>query len=191
MNREAASLILAELVRTASREVRLIGEAELRAGLTAQLALTPSGDGPGPDLSDAGFADLLAEALTLHPDLIALEEPGRERRLFSTAHLSRTYAAILAAKDSPVRLLAETVRANSRDYPRPVPLSLFSYPPFNLPEDALHATLDGLTHLPEYRDIAQLATSTGAVYLYSANFLEPAYAAFLAERLDVGLSDNP
>ena len=45
------------------------------------------------------------------------------------ALVSGTYARIVDRKGSPVRLMAEEIRLNSRDYPRPVPVELFESPP--------------------------------------------------------------
>jgi hypothetical protein len=45
--------------------------------------------------------------------------------------------------------------------------------------------------LDAYQDIAQTTTSAGNTFLYSRTFLDPAYAAALAEWIDVGQYDNP
>lgn len=42
-----------------------------------------------------------------------------------------------------------------------------------------------------YGDIAQIRTSVGTVFLYSASYLDPAHASMLAEWLDVGQFNNP
>jgi hypothetical protein len=43
----------------------------------------------------------------------------------------------------------------------------------------------------EYRDIQRTNSSLGTGFLFSALHLEPAYAAMLAEWVDVDLANNP
>jgi hypothetical protein len=43
----------------------------------------------------------------------------------------------------------------------------------------------------EYQDIQQTTTSIGTVFLFSTLYLEPDYATFLAEWIDVGQVNNP
>jgi hypothetical protein len=43
----------------------------------------------------------------------------------------------------------------------------------------------------EYRDISQVSTSTGHVFLYCSKHLDRDYALMLAEWIDVGQFENP
>lgn len=111
---------------------------------------------------------------------------------YSSQGLSETYAAILLRKqEGPLRLVAEVVRENSSIYPRPVPLDIFTGPPFDLTREEISDCLEKMAGQQEYRDIAQTTTSIGTVFLYSNQCLEPAYASALAEWLDVGQANNP
>ena len=106
------------------------------------------------------------------------------------ALLSRSYARLLDNRDAPDTLVAEAVRSNSRDYPRPVSVELFEKPPFGLAPQDLAAILAAMAAKPEFGDIASVTTSTGTAYLFSSRYLPRAYAAFLAEQ-DASLAMNP
>jgi hypothetical protein len=134
---------------------------------------------------------LLAETLAIHQDLAVLASISGKTLYHTPSLLSRTYAAILDAKDSPVVLMAEEIRRNSAEYPRPLPLDLFEESPFDLSPEQIEASLKTMAASPEFQDISYLTTSTGAVYLFSRRYLEQAYAAVLAERADIGLLLNP
>lgn len=199
MNADAAPICqtFVELVRESSREARLIGREELCAALAAKGPLTmtdlsapanPTGLKTGEPFD---FAAVAARALAEEHDLAFLAGPGNETFYYCPSLLSRTYAGIIALKNSPLLLMAETVRVNSRDYPRPTPLELFEAPPFELTPEAIQACLKTMDETPEFADIACTETSEGGIYLFSSRFLEPDYAVFLAERLDVGQANDP
>lgn len=136
------------------------------------------------------FEPLLAATLAANPDMAVVTLAGEEAYHFLPL-LSATYAGILAGKDDPARLMAATVRENSRDYPRPVPLDLFEYPPFDYSPELVQACLKALTDDPTCTDIRMTESSVGTVYLYSSLYLDHDYAEFLADREDVGLVLNP
>ena len=134
---------------------------------------------------------LMAETLAAHPDLAALRSISGQTLYHAPALLSCTYASILDRRDSPVILIAEEIRRNSLEYPRPLPLEIFEESPFDLTPDRIEDSLKIMAASPEFQDITFTTTSTGAVYLFSSRYLERRYAAFLAERADVGLALNP
>jgi len=106
--------------------------------------------------------------------------------------MTETYAMILLQKQGdPLRLIAETVRENSAVYPRPVPLDIFTQPPFDLTRQEVLNDLERMAAEDEYRDIVPTTTSASRVFLYSTLHLEPEYASMLAEWLDVGQFNNP
>ena len=183
--RETLCQALAEAIREASRAGQLVGRHELLSDLSERTLLDP-------DATDTPDVEaLLAETLATHQDLAALTSITGETLYHAPSLLSRTYASILARKGSPVVLIAEEVRRNSAEYPRPVPLDLFEQPPFDLTPEQIEAGLKTMAASPEFEDISYTSTSTGAVYLFSTRHLERPYAAFLAERADVGLLLNP
>jgi hypothetical protein len=183
--REALCRIVADTIREASQAGQLPGKDELSVNLRAH-GLLGEDEAVFPEM-DA----LLTETLEIHHDLAALESISGRTLYHAPALLSRTYAAILDRKASPVALIAEEVRKNSLDYPRPVPLDLFEESPFDLTPEQIEAALKTMGESAEFQDITYTTTNTGAVYLFSSRYLERGYAAFLAERADTGLLLNP
>ena len=174
-----------ETVREASVAMRLIAADEIldqlvARGLAKQLPTQPEAD---PCL-------LLADILADLPGIAALNSLSGRTVYHDPALLSRTYARILDHKDAPEWLLAEEIRANSRDYPRPVPVELFEKTPFNLAPETIAAALEALSCSQEFRDITSLTTAAGAVYLFSTLYLKRGYAVFLAEQ-EASLAGNP
>ena len=181
--------ILCQALAMASRDASMAGQLVGRDALLAELrgrSLLGSDDPGVPDM-DA----LLAETLAANADLAALTSISGEILYHAPSLLSRTYAGILDSKSSPVLLIAEEVRRNSAEYPRPLPLELFEQSPFDLIPEQIEASLKTMAAGPEFGDISFITTSTGAVYLFSSRHLERPYAVFLAERADTGLLLNP
>ncbi|OGR39579.1 MAG: hypothetical protein A2051_11040 [Desulfovibrionales bacterium GWA2_65_9] len=133
---------------------------------------------------------LLSGILAEHPKLASFEGLSGQTVYHAPDVLSRTYARILDRKGSPLLLMAEEVRANSRDYPRPVPVELFEASPFELTPEEIERALRVMATDPRHQDITFTTTSTGAVYLFSTLHLERGYAAFLAQRAE-SLAANP
>ncbi|EHJ46368.1 hypothetical protein DFW101_0351 [Solidesulfovibrio carbinoliphilus subsp. oakridgensis] len=104
--------------------------------------------------------------------------------------LSHTYARFLDNKDAVEVLLAEEIRANSRDYPRPVPVELFEKPPFDLAPETIEAALKAMAANPKFPDITSITTSMGTTYLFSSLYLEHNHATFLAQQ-DASFAMNP
>jgi hypothetical protein len=176
---------LAEAIREASLAGQLIGREALLASLRTR-GLLDDGQFGAPEMEV-----LLAETLAANEDLATLSSITGEILYHAPSLLSRTYAAILNRKTSPVVLIAEEVRRNSAEYPRPLPLDLFEQSPFDLIPEQIEASFKTMAASPEYDDISFTTTSTWAVYLFSSRHLERPYAAFLAERADTGLLLNP
>lgn len=139
----------------------------------------------------AGFDALLAQALAMENGLAVVVDSNGNELYHCTKEMSSTYAAILAGKSDPAGLLAQTVRENSRQYPRPIPLDMFEYPPFNFTPEVLQACLNQLAESPANADIRFVESSVGTIYLYSETYLERDHAVFLADRADTGLMLNP
>jgi len=176
-DQDALALAILDAVRDASGQMRLVTAEEIaeelrRRGFGECLA-TPSDAGPG--LS-------VAAVLSGLPGVESLASVSGGVVYHDAALLSGGYARILDRKSAPAVMLAEEVRCNCRDYPRPVPVELFEKPPFDLDPKTVAATLAAMAAGDQYRDIASLATASGAVYLFSSLYLERGYALFLAER---------
>ncbi len=180
-------------VREASQELRLTTREEVLEALVAGGSFQQA-EGQG-DVDNARQTLAEAEAalagiLAGHPGLASFQGLSGQTVYHAPDLLSQTYARILDRKGSPLALMAEEIRTNSRDYPRPVPVELFQAPPFDLtPEDIDHV-LRAMAAGPDYQDITFTAASTGAVYLFSTLHLERGHAAFLAQRAET-LAMNP
>lgn len=120
-------------------------------------------------------------------------EGSEDVYFFSDLSMTEAYAIHLfrIGEKDPVRLIAETVRDESRIYPRPTPAATFSDPPFSLGARALEDALGRMTLRPDAADIKRTYASNGALYLYSDRFLGAAHADALAEWLEVGVRENP
>lgn len=181
-----------EAVREASRQGRLATREDLLAALEADGAfLTPAGLEPEARLATPGDRDaLLAATLAASPGIVSFQSLSGQAVYHAPELLSRTYARILDTKGSPLLLMAEEIRSNSRDYPRPVPLELFEAPPFELAPEDIEQALRTMAAEDGFQDITFTTTATGAVFLFSTRHLERGYAAFLAQRAE-SLAQNP
>lgn len=112
---------------------------------------------------------------------------------FSTRSLSVSYATHLArlAENNPARLIAETVRDESKVYGRTTSISTFADAPFSLPAVQVEEILTGLRSTAEFADICSCTASNGAIFLYSSKYLDQGYAESLTEWNEVGRQMNP
>ena len=140
----------------------------------------------------AEFEDFLKEAIKKNEELKEIVDSRGVVHYYSFHSMAETYAKILVRREEdPLPLIAEIVRENSHRYPRPVPLRMFEDPPFGLTPREISLSLSKMVDQQEYQDIQQTTTSIGTVFLFSTLYLEPDYATFLAEWVDVGQVSNP
>ena len=85
----------------------------------------------------------------------------------------------------------ETVRYESKTYPRPTGISLFSGSPFNFNGEQVQGFLKQLTEKYEYSDILQTKASNGSMYLYSTEYMVKDLAQALTEWIEVGQYESP
>jgi len=138
------------------------------------------------------YAEALLDDLEAgDPDVASLTAWDGARYYHYKPMMSAMYARILASGNNPAVQMADTVRESSRDYPRPVPVEMFEYPPFNLSPEALQQCLHSMAQDHAYGDIRYTESSVGTVYLYSTRHLDATYAAFLAENQDLGAIKSP
>lgn len=186
-NRDAASMVIAEVIRRSSEAGRFTPHSELFEKLIEQNLLTPGGDASGP-----AFETVIKKAREENQDIQAIPDREGTPRYYSSRLMSETYCGILLKKEGdPLLLIAESVRENSAVYPGPVSLEMFGNPPFDLTPAEIHSCLEQMAGRDEYRDIEKITTSAEGVFLYSKSYLEPGHAAMLAEWLDVGQFDHP
>ncbi len=113
--------------------------------------------------------------------------------MFSEERMTRNYALMMArTEDADVSaLIAETVREESKLYPRPTDIRFFSNNPFNLDPESAEKAYRKLTKKKEYQDIKECRASNGALYLYSDMYLTKEHAESLTEWIEVIQPQNP
>jgi hypothetical protein len=178
---------MAETIREQSETGKLIPSEEIRTALVRAGLVTQDATN---EITD--FKSLLGEVIQENSDLKEIFTENGAAYYYSTRSLSETYAGILITKEEgPLQVIALVVRDNSKIYPRPVPLDIFTMSPFDLTQKEIQDCLAKIRDQEEYKDIARTTTSVGTVFLYSSRHLEPDYAFTLAEWLDVGQVNNP
>jgi hypothetical protein len=185
--REAAGQAVAAMIRESSEAGQLIAESEILRRVADQHLLTlPASEAA----EEAGR--ILSKGLDGSGDLHELFAQDGTRRYYSFHFMTEAYATILLRKQGdPLRLIAETVRENSAAYPRPVPMDIFTQPPFAFSREEVFQYLERMAAEEEYRDIVPTTTSASRMFLYSTIHLEADYASMLAEWIDVGQLENP
>jgi hypothetical protein len=183
MKAEGVAQAIVSVIRQESEAGRLISGSEIFRRLADQIS---------PPLQEERFGSHLKNALGANEDLHELAAGSGPPYFYSSLFMTGAYAQILLQKrGDPLRLIAQTVRQNSSDYNRPVPLDLFTLPPFDLTRQEVLNDLERMEALEEFCDIAMTMTSASSVFLYSTLYLEPGHASMLAEWIDVGQFDNP
>ena len=184
---EAAAKAIVAMIRQDSEAGQLIAEPEILRRIADQHLLTSPAADPAEETGK-----MLENAMDGNEDLHELAAPDGSRYYYSSQFMTQAYAMILLQKQGdPLRLIAEIVRQSSEVYPRPVPLDIFTQPPFDLTHQEALNRLERMAAEETYQDIAVTTTSTSRVFLYSTFHLEPTHASMLAEWLDVGQLNNP
>lgn len=165
---------LINAIRQASQTARLSTLEELQA------LVAPAGN-PEELLADTEAAD------------IKMMRGSNTVYFFSDSTMTDVYALHLfrISERNPLRMVAETVRDESRLYPRPTPAYTFLGTPFNLSQGELEMVLGQLNDNPEMQDIRTVTVSNGALYLFSTDYLSIPYGEYLAEWNEVGQAENP
>ena len=180
--------VAADLIRENSKAGKLVLPEEIVHALHAKYGLTlVSGGEP-----DGGFSTILQETMKQQGDLRKIPGHDGYSRYYSEQYMTVAYARLLVQKEGdPLVLIAETVRENSKIYPRPISRDTFKNEPFALTEEEIVTCLEKMKAGDQFNDIAQTVTSEGVVYLYSTLHLDPDHASMLAEWVDVGQYRNP
>lgn len=153
------------------------------------------------DLLDEPLSLEVDEVLTLIDELKTREEfsdicvnKGKEKiYLFSENHITRNYAKMMISVEERdlLKTIAETVREESKIYPRPTDVRLFTKAPFKLSKEEFYEVYEQLKKKGEYSDIQETRASNNAMYLYSDKFMKKALASSLTEWIEVEAEQNP
>jgi len=140
----------------------------------------------------AEVESLLVQAGPELADIASIPSPSTIY-YYSTASMTESYATNLARVEErdPLNLVAQTVRDDSRIYPRPTALNSFHEAPWRLGQTEMASVLLKLGREPGVEDIQSCTASNGAVYLYSTKFLTPDHASGLTEYYEVERWNNP
>ncbi len=185
----AAALLAA--IRDASKAANLEPISELKGILEVQPAGTEAGfRTPMGAQNPVDLEAMIAEAAE---DDIKLMRGTRDIYYFSENFMTAAYALHLfrVAEKDPARMVADTVRDESRIYPRPTPAYSFLHSPFNMSEAQLDGVLWQISQRNDMTDIKSTTVSNGALYLYSTLHLTVLHAETMAEWNEVGQAENP
>ncbi len=184
---EASFSAAATIIREKSRSGQLTLREELLAELTRQGFLKPEDS----DIR-CQLEAILKHTIEENGDLKEIRDRQSLPHYYSSEYITEPYANTLIQREGdPFALMAEVIRENSKIYPRPIPLGVFTESPFGFAREEIFSHLRKMAEQEEYQDIRQTTTSIGTVFLFSTLYLEPDYATFLAEWLDVGQVNNP
>jgi hypothetical protein len=129
-----------------------------------------------------------------YEDIKTVTAATGEMFFYSIRHISDYYALQLAraaAKD-PCVLIAETVRDESRIYPRPTCIMLFLEKVFGVDEAELESVVRKTLERLEFSDIkAIIHPVTGGVYLYSNKYLDGERAFAMMDYEEIIRPANP
>lgn len=129
-----------------------------------------------------------------YEDIKTVTAATGEMFFYSSRHMSDYFALVLsrAAGHDPCATIAETVRDESRIYPRPTCVQLFLERVFGIREEDLHEVVRRTLERAEFSDIkAMVHPTTGAVYLYSEKYLDGERAFMKMDYEEVIKPANP
>jgi hypothetical protein len=181
---EEAKSILANAIRADSRDsVKLTPVSTL-------YALAPDTD---QKIIDALLKGMQTEERFL--DIKTVTASNGDVYFHSDNYLVGSYAATLmmAMAGDHRATIAETVRDESRTYPRTTNVAIFrEQQVYGIPPDELEAIIVDLLRKPEYADIKKIVhPTTGAVHLYSGKFIREDQAWAMMDWEEVGRANNP
>lgn len=103
--------------------------------------------------------------------------------------LTVPYAKLMVRTQAndPVYLIVETVRDESKIYPRPTGAAFFENEPFNLVLEDVLKHVETILATEGYSDICVIHPSNGATYLYSDRYLDEAGAMPIAQWVEVDM----
>jgi len=132
---------------------------------------------------------LLARMLDF-PEFIELKrvsDPEGNEYIYSASEMTDRYVEILMGLKNKdlLKLIADTVRYESKKYPRPTRADLFTKKPYSIGLDELKELLDSLGEESDYKDLKFTEASNGTRFIYSEQHMTNFYATKLAEWYEV------
>lgn len=137
---------------------------------------------------------LLAEMKTIekYADIVSVNG-SKTTYFYSSEHMTINYANIMIRlEDKDIfTTIAETTRFDSKTYPQPTDIRVFSDRPYHFPEEQVLEAIEAMKSREEYSDIQSCFTSNGLHFLFSNQHMERNYAEALAQWYGVDLLNNP
>lgn len=129
-----------------------------------------------PELQTVKICSILNEmpAQECYADVKTVSACSGALYLYCDRHITDKYAVLLArtAVNDTCTAIAQTVREESRIYPRPINITAFTSQIFGIPPASLQPCIVRVLNLPEFSDIRKLVhPDTQAVYLYSNQYI--------------------
>ena len=179
-------------------EVKHVIAEKVRRDSRVSIVLTPLGAlyALWPEIKPVKICSLLNEmqTQTCYRDLKTVAACSGELYLYCDIHITEKYAALLAraAVNDACTTIADTVREESRIYPRPTKVSLFNSQVFGIPSGSLQRCIVRMLNGPEFTDIRKLVhPTTEAEYLYSNLHLNEQHAFSVMNWLEGGAEAEP
>jgi hypothetical protein len=181
---DEAKFMLASAVRADSRDnVKL-------TPVGALYALAPDAD---QTITDTLLKEMQAEAR--FADIKRVTASSGDVYFHSDKYLVGSYAVtlLMAMAGDHCATIAETVREESKIYPRTTNVAIFrEQQVYGIPPNDLETILADTLRKPEYVDIRKIVhPSTGAVHLYSCQFISDDRAWAMMDWEEVGRANNP
>jgi len=115
----------------------------------------------------------------------------KNKYLYSGLEMTDNYAKMLFKIEEKdlLSLVADTVRYDSKKYPRTTNTKEFFSHPFGFTRDEINNILKQLNSREEYKDIKESRASNGAIHIYSDLYLTQDYANALTEWIEVSMNE--
>jgi hypothetical protein len=181
---EEAKSMLASVIRSDSRD---------------SIKLTPVGDiyAMAPD-TEKTIIDVILKGMSAearYADIVTVTDSKGALYYHSDTYLTGSYAVtlMLAMAGNHYVTIAETVRDESRIYPRTTNVAIFrDQAVYGIPPGDLETVLWNLVRRPEYSDIRRIVHPvTRAIHLYSDTYVNEASAWAMMDWEEVGRANNP
>ena len=179
-------------------EVKFVLANAIRADSRDQVNLTPAQAlyELAPE-TDRAIIDILLKGIQSEErfaDIKTVAASNSDVYFHSDKYLVGSYAVtlLLAMAGDHCATIAETVRDESRIYPRTTRVASFFEPVYGVPSESLSVVINDMLQKPEYADIKRIVhPATGAVHLYSNQFITEDRALAMMDWEEVGRANNP
>jgi hypothetical protein len=179
-------------------EVKVKIAEKIRGDSRERLALTPTGELypliPEPERYQIAAILNEMQADERYSDIRKVTTAKGSVFFHSNRHISGGYATLLSrgTAKNPCAAIVDSVRDESRIYPRPTNIRIFLQKEFDIAPGELERAIPEILRKEEFADIKMLVhPTTGGVYLYSNRYLVEALASSLVDWEEVGRDANP